>query len=284
MSLRTVDRPNGIVEYELRTQSGESSCSVYSFGAHVTSVSIRGKPVLFVSTKAVLDGTKAIRGGIPLVFPQFGPGVLPQHGFARNSMWSFAKCETLPGPLPSIGLTLRLADSEATRKVWNHSFISEIEFLLSDEAFEIRWRVANTGLQAFSFTCALHTYFLVDAVETVRVNGLAGRTFKDSLLGGQTDVEKDADFAFCGEVDRVYLDVGDTELKLRDGRATLAISKQNMRDVVVWNPHVAKTRATADFDPEDWKRFVCLETGNVASAVCVDAGAQWTGTTSFRPS
>ena len=37
-----------------------------------------------MSKKSVFDGKKAIRGGIPFVFPIFGASnILPQHGFAR---------------------------------------------------------------------------------------------------------------------------------------------------------------------------------------------------------
>ena len=61
--------------------------TVYYYGATITSWSVDSKEKLFLSQKAVLDGTKAIRGGIPLVFPQFGPGKLPQHGFARVSKY-----------------------------------------------------------------------------------------------------------------------------------------------------------------------------------------------------
>ena len=72
------------------------------FGATITSwkASDRGQlgsPAerLFLSSKAALDGSKAVRGGIPVVFPCFGPpehpdhSKLPQHGFARNEIWTF---------------------------------------------------------------------------------------------------------------------------------------------------------------------------------------------------
>jgi glucose-6-phosphate 1-epimerase len=55
------------------------------------------KERLFLSSKAILDGTKAIRGGIPIVFPCFGAPQHPehlklaQHGFARTSLWTFRK-------------------------------------------------------------------------------------------------------------------------------------------------------------------------------------------------
>lgn len=51
---------------------------------------------LFVSATAALDGSKPVRGGIPVVFPCFGAPVhpshtkLPQHGFARSNVWTFS--------------------------------------------------------------------------------------------------------------------------------------------------------------------------------------------------
>lgn len=54
------------------------------------------KERLFVSSTAALDGSKPVRGGIPVVFPCFGAPSHPdhtklsQHGFARNEIWTFA--------------------------------------------------------------------------------------------------------------------------------------------------------------------------------------------------
>lgn len=43
--------------------------------------------VLYVRPDAKLDGSRPIAGGVPLCFPQFGPGEMQQHGFARNLEW-----------------------------------------------------------------------------------------------------------------------------------------------------------------------------------------------------
>ena len=42
--------------------------------------------MLYLSSKSAMDGSKAVRGGIPICFPNFGPWKLgAQHGFARTS-------------------------------------------------------------------------------------------------------------------------------------------------------------------------------------------------------
>lgn len=68
---------------------GDAKAEVRLFGATVTKFSTAEREHLFLSSLATLDGPKATRGGIPIVFPQFGPGLLPQHGFARVSLWTF---------------------------------------------------------------------------------------------------------------------------------------------------------------------------------------------------
>ncbi len=57
-------------------------------GAHVLSWVAQGRERLFLSERNVWDGQAAIRGGVPVCFPQFNQrGDLPKHGFARNVAW-----------------------------------------------------------------------------------------------------------------------------------------------------------------------------------------------------
>ena len=69
----------------LRNSAG-ASCEALSYGAHVTSFKQPGgRELLFMSSLAALDGSKAIRGGIPICFPNFGPDpILGNHGFAKS--------------------------------------------------------------------------------------------------------------------------------------------------------------------------------------------------------
>jgi D-hexose-6-phosphate mutarotase len=85
-----------------------------------------GEPLerLFVSSKAALDGSKPVRGGIPVVFPIFGAPALPQfsklkqHGYARCNTWSFTS-------------VLIDGDSNVAVKFCEHScsLISAVRFL-----------------------------------------------------------------------------------------------------------------------------------------------------------
>src|SRR6478735_9573563 len=74
---------------------GGAQATILRHGAHVTSwATADGRERLFLSERAVLAPGKAIRGGVPIVFPQFsGRGTLPKHGFARVLPWEFAGAE-----------------------------------------------------------------------------------------------------------------------------------------------------------------------------------------------
>eukprot|EP00775_Hariotina_reticulata_P000119 gene119-286_t len=65
-----------------------ASAQVYLFGGAVCSwKQASGDEVLYVRPDAVFDKSKPISGGVPHCFPQFGPGAIQQHGFARNLDW-----------------------------------------------------------------------------------------------------------------------------------------------------------------------------------------------------
>merc|ERR1719390_14421 len=79
----------------LRHSSG-ATAQIYLLGATLCSYKTpNGKEQIFVSPGAIFDGKKAIRGGVPLVFPQFGQPdkAMAQHGFARSSIWTVKEVE-----------------------------------------------------------------------------------------------------------------------------------------------------------------------------------------------
>ena len=70
------------------------SVRVSDFGAQVLSWRSRGHERMFCSERAVVDGSAAIRGGVPVCFPQFNArGPLPKHGLARRTTWQYQSAE-----------------------------------------------------------------------------------------------------------------------------------------------------------------------------------------------
>lgn len=256
--------------------AGSSSVDVYSFGAHVTSWrNAAGRENIYTSPTAIFNAKKAIRGGIPICFPQFGKhGPLQQHGFARNSLWSLAT----PGPSDSPTVTFVLTDSESTRaSEWPARFEARLTVTLSADgnelSLEMTVRNDNTDAQAITFTTALHSYFTCDT-EKVALAEFSGGRYHDSIDPEEPGKEKtqDGKIVFGIEVDRVYVNAPDL---LSIPQVGLSIRKSNMPEAVVWNPHIAKAAALADMPDDDWKSFICIEPARIVEPAVVAAGDTW---------
>ena len=129
---------------------------------------------------------------------------------------------------------------------------------------EIELTVTNTGTSQFSFEEALHAYFAVRDSQTALVRGLDATQYIDKT---EKRIEKlqTGDVHFAAETDRVYLDT-ERELQLFDpaSQRRVIVQKENSRTTVVWNPWSEKSVALKDLGADQWKKFVCIETTNVA--------------------
>src|SRR5262245_32699063 len=162
---------------------------VYLHGAHVTSwIPAGGDERLFLSARSRFGPGEAIRGGIPVCFPQFAAqGPLPNHGFARTSVWELAEAQrTVTGAARAL---LRLADSPATRAQWSHPFALELTVSVTGRTLELGLTVINTGAKAFEFTGALHSYLRVADVRRATVRGLQNVRYRDKALGTDGSLE-----------------------------------------------------------------------------------------------
>ena len=132
---------------------GGARATVYRHGAHVTAwATADGVERLFVSEEAVFKPPKAIRGGIPVCFPQFGDlGPLgAQHGFARNSEWA-----VVPGSQEEGKVAMRLEPIAEQLELWPHKFALTLTFSLTGDSLTIDLALENTGSAPLTFTVAL---------------------------------------------------------------------------------------------------------------------------------
>ncbi|HEU0051775.1 MAG TPA: D-hexose-6-phosphate mutarotase [Longimicrobium sp.] len=246
--------------------------TVHRHGAHVTRwTDASGDDVLFLSAASRFGEGAAIRGGIPVIFPQFAEqGPLPKHGFARTSEWALV--DTVDAEDEACAV-FQLTDTPATHAVWDHAFRAEVAVVLAD-ALTVVLSVENTGEAPFEFTCALHGYLRVDDARRAAVDGLRGVRFRDKVAGGEAVQEED-ELRFAGEVDRVYL--GATpELRLRDGDGhTTTLRARGFPDAVVWNPGPELAAKLEDLEEDGWRRFVCVEAGQVGTPVRLKPGERW---------
>lgn len=233
-----------------------------------------GEEWLYLSDAARFDGAQAIRGGVPVCFPQFATlGKLPKHGIARTRAWTIDQQRS--GDDYAL-LTLRLEDDDATWSVWPQGFRVELSVLVSGDRLDLELEVENTGHAPFAFTGALHSYLRVAEVEHCRLHGLQGHTYKDALANGASVVEAREAVVPDGPIDRIYMDsVG--PLVLEDGKRSLTIRQEGFRDVVVWNPWDVGCRALSDMPPLGFRHMLCVEAAIAGRREQLDAGECWVG-------
>lgn len=251
------------------TSAQGSKAELYLFGACLTSWEIpTGKDLLFVRPDAVFNGQKPISGGIPHCFPQFGPGSIQQHGFARNMNWSLIESENAEGK-PVI--TLELKDEPYSRAMWDFSFHALYKVVLDSMSLTTELTIKNTDQKTFHFNTALHTYFRA-SVTGASVRGLKGcKTLdKDPDPKNPREGQEQSDaVTFPGFVDRIYLEAPN-ELHLDNGLGeTVIIRNKNWSDAVLWNPHLQMEASYRD--------FVCVENAKI-NQVQLQPQESWTAT------
>ncbi len=284
--ISVVEGRNGLPKVVLAHPCG-AAAEIYLHGAHVTSWrNAAGRDLFFLSEQSWFEPGKPIRGGIPVIFPQFGAGPLPPHGLARIHSWTLA--ETAIGRANSLSVCLKLADSPDTRALWPNAFDLTLHVTLGDtyncdNALSISMTADNTGEKPFPFKAALHTYFGVEDIRRTSVLGLQGVTLVDSLRDNVREREERAEISFDRETDRVYCAAPD-RVAIRDDarRAFIAIEKEGMPDYVVWNPWVDKARRMPDFGDDEWPGMLCVETGVIDAPRELRPGERWTGRTTYH--
>lgn len=261
---------------ELRAPDG-ARAELYPYGAHVVSWTPAGEREsrLYLSGATELRPGAAIRGGVPVIFPQFASeGPLPKHGFARVREWS-----VVAGPRVVEGAataTLSLVADERTRAVWPHDFAAELSVRVAGRSLEVALSVVSTGAEPIRFTSALHTYLRVDDVAQSRIEGLRGVTYRDSAAGGIERLDSDPLVPITGEIDRVYLDAP-PRVEVREPHRTTRVEMLGFRDTVVWNPGAERASRLSDLDRGGERHMLCVEAATVRTPVVLSTGERWRG-------
>ncbi len=273
--LRCEAGPGGLTRVVISTSAAEAE--LFLQGAHVTRWTPRGQmPVLFLSPKSVFSPDKAIRGGVPIVFPWFGsradgkPG--PDHGFARISEWTLESTRLRDDEKVEVALVL--TPSAASRAWFPATFRLRFRVIVGAElAMELE--TFNEASEPFSFEAALHSYLAVGDVQRAAVAGLEGTLYIDKADGFKRKTQGSEPLRIAKETDEVHLNTGavcSVHDPVRNRR--VVVEKSGSRSTVVWNPWVEKTRAMSDLEPDSWKNLLCVEVANAAdNAVHLAPGA-----------
>lgn len=254
-----------------------ANAEIYLHGAHITDWTPCGeRPILFLSSKSAFGPDKAIRGGVPIVFPWFGarsdgqPG--PAHGWARTAQW-----DVVASALRDDG-------------------VLEIAFELTNEGLRLRFSVAMGGSLEMSLDAhnegaaparleeALHTYLSVGDVRRVSVTGLENAEYLDKTDGFRRKTQAAHPLSIESETDSVYLNTKSACAVIdREWARRIIVEKSGSSTTVVWNPWEIKGEALTDLGPGEWQRMICIETANASeNAITLNPGQSHRMTATIR--
>ncbi|KAK1747626.1 glucose-6-phosphate 1-epimerase [Skeletonema marinoi] len=275
-----------------------ANCVLKKFGAHVLSYqTAAGKPLIMISKDAIMDGSAAIRGGIPLCFPQFGQPDKSylQHGFLRRNKWTVVEgSEFDTDDAAGIKLELELKDVTVARGdgTWGNDTKLNCKCILTvsidDKSMTNTLEMQNLGTDAFDFQVLLHTYYLVAMGkaldhELCNVKGFEGYMVDDKVSGETYTLGSDPVTIPDVIIDRVYTPPdGTIDLNL-----TIAAGVDNLVELtangdvdgtkvpvsgVVWNPHKIKAEAMGDFGSDQYNDMICVEPGLLSNVPQLKGG------------
>jgi len=250
---------------------------VYLHGAHVTHHRPAGqRALLFLSARSRFAAGQAIRGGVPVIFPWFGPRAghpeAPDHGFARTREWAVESVTSAKDG--AVAVTLALEADDATRPTWPHEFRIRHRVVFG-ERLEMTLEVENRSSHPFDFEEARHTYLLVGDVGQVTITGLGGGVYIDKTEGMRRKTLAAHPLRLNGTTDRVFLDTRATCTVIDPVLARrIVVEKTGSTTTVVWNPWLEKASTMADLGNEQWRSMLCVEAANAADNAVHLAGGE----------
>ncbi|WP_158224616.1 D-hexose-6-phosphate mutarotase [Agaribacterium haliotis] len=250
---------------------GEDSLRIYHQGAHLSSWNCNGAEQLFLSEQSAFAKGKAIRGGVPLIFPQFaaiGDGV--RHGFLRSANWQLdSRNEN--------SLSFVLHSDQNSLELWPGQFSAKFTAELTKNRLKMQLQIKNIGTQRFDFAAALHSYFAIDDLANTKVFGLKGFEYWDNGNDFKQRHKEQADeLRVDAAIDRMYFNVN-KDLKIVEPNRTRVLKNTGFSEVVVWNPWSEGAAELADMADKEYLNMLCVEAALVDPRKTLEAGESWFG-------
>lgn len=203
--------------------------------------------VLWLSEIEPFKLGSAIRGGVPICWPWFGPVKQPSHGTARLRLWQLSD--------------YAFSDSEVRLEFALFSTQGIIEAKVS-MIFNQKLQIRLTHLGQVPAQAALHSYFRVADIHQVLVENLPTHCL-DKLTDSEQQVPSSR--AIREEVDCVYeLQQEDSYVVDKGNQRTLKITHQDASEIVLWNPW---HKATSAMSAEAYQEMVCVETARLSKTL-----------------
>jgi glucose-6-phosphate 1-epimerase len=247
-----------------------ATAKISLYGAHVLNyVPARGRDLLWNTDKCIFEVGKPIRGGVPVCWPWFGPHATepsyPAHGFARLSIWQVLSSSTTDKG--ETRLKLGMTDSPETKKLWPYSFSNTITVTVG-EAMTIELATSNTGKDQFTYTDALHSYFMVGEISQITIEGLKGSSFYDGTDKNTLKVQEENLLKIQKEENRRHINTS-SDCIINDPvlQRKIRVSKTGSNTTVVWNPWIETAKTFIDMGDEHYKTMVCIEAANAVNDI-----------------
>lgn len=245
-----------MVRYTLKYK--DNSLLIDSHGATLISALINRQELLFLSKKAIFDSRTPIRGGVPIVFPNFGyseKSYLPKHGFARISNWNLKKKWN---KLNNSGIILELRNNCFTQQFWNYQFTLLYTIILNHNNFSTELTIQNQDQLSFEYQCLFHNYFKISNLSRLRIANLDDVSYLDQLTREKKSHSDEV--VIDGEIDRIYEPTNNC-VSILDESKIIKVKTDNKSEVVVWNPWEKKSRSLGDFEDDEFLNMICVEPG-----------------------
>lgn len=258
----------------LKTENGDQA-TILTHGAHIISWIPKDSEnnQLYLSTKSHFKEGTAIRGGVPILFPQFGnAGNYQKHGFARNIHWSLVS-EVSDKQSAVAEFTLQ-SDSE-THKLWPFNFSALYQVEITANKLRMMLQIKNTDNKDIEFTNGLHSYFAIESNDSAQLEGFENIQYRDLGIGDWKNQK--GKITFESNLDRVYKD-SQRSLILHKESATFKIEQTGFGNTVIWNPGSKHTPEIPDIESDGYKKFVCIEPANFDQPTLLKPNEEWQGT------
>lgn len=259
--VRVIERDqHGVVS--IRT--GQCTCEIALQGAQVISWRPTGHDdLLWCAALPPAGSGRAIRGGVPVCWPWFGPHAndptQPQHGLVRTRPWRLVATSVTGGDA-CVTLEIEAGGGRVRLDV------------IAGGSLQLALTTTNAGAGPLTITEALHTYFKVGDAARAQVLGLDGCRYRDNTDGGREKVWRGA--CVMGRETIAVFETSPDAALIEDvvlGRR-IRIERQGGRSTVAWNPgdNIAPLK---DVPAGEQRHFICVESGNVwSSAVTIAPG------------
>jgi len=189
---------------------------------------------------------------------------------------------------------------DSVKKLWPFAFNLIYSVTLNRDSLTTSLVVTNDDDKSWDCQVLMHTYLRVKVcfffpldqwcseglileqeISAVSISGLDNTSFVDKVDGAKTKTQPAGPLTITGETDRVYIPASgssDAVNVLEGGKKVFTVTRDNLANVVVWNPWTDKAAGMGDFAPKDgFKNMLCIEPGSVSGWQTLEPGDAFEG-------